>query len=345
MGFLTHKGKKGTTDITAIILNDEAIPDIEKYLEAEYGIKPKEKQLEEFRKLLEKYKNCGRLCEYECRTLRTKIEERKTPSDGAEKEDRILKALQFIETNTQQLYLKEASILIFGQSHALDPGNKDFGYILECVCRIIREADGKPQQYYEQLDDILNNYKIKKEPETIRLKGPVRLVIDGREIDVSQFKGGIEFIAEQKIEKITLDAETFVTVENKTTFNRMDCRERVVFYLGGYGNRFQKKFICSVFADNPNAKYLHAGDIDVNGFWIHHDLCRSTNVPFSLFCMSVKELSNPLFRDCLNQLTENDKQRISQLKEIAEYRETAEFMERNNVKLEQEIISLSNAYS
>ena len=43
---------------------------------------------------------------------------------------------------------------------------------------------------------------------------------------------------------------------------------------------------------NRNASYLHFGDIDAGGFWIHHNLCEITGVNFELFSMSADELGN-----------------------------------------------------
>ena len=59
-----------------------------------------------------------------------------------------------------------------------------------------------------------------------------------------------------------------------------------------------------------------------------------------MYHMSECDLENPLYTQCLKQLTESDRTRLSKLREMPEYGECIEYMLENNVKLEQEIISL-----
>lgn len=95
-----------------------------------------------------------------------------------------------------------------------------------------------------------------------------------------------------------------------------------------------------IYKNNPNIKYMHFGDIDAGGLWIHHNLCEITGVKFQLFCMSEKELADPTYKTCLHKLSENDVVRMQELKAIREYKNVVDFMIKNNAKLEQEIVSL-----
>ena len=65
-----------------------------------------------------------------------------------------------------------------------------------------------------------------------------------------------------------------------------------------------------------------------------------TGVPFSLWHMSVEELKNPRYAGCLQKLTPGDRKRLKKLRGTELYRQTAEYMLQENVKLEQEIVSL-----
>jgi len=114
----------------------------------------------------------------------------------------------------------------------------------------------------------------------------------------------------------------------------------VTFYLGGYANRDQRDFIKKIYEDNPGVTYLHFGDIDAGGFWIHHHLCQVTGVPFGMFHMSFQELKNSEYRKCLHPLTEGDITRMQELAVMPEYRDVIKYMLEHRVKLEQEIISL-----
>ena len=340
LGFVKYDIESNTSAIRYITLLDDRLSDIEDYLESKYGIMPATKEIEVFKSLIDEYSGSCHLCKYECDKLFATLSQGKVPTVSLEKEQNILKGLKFIDCNKDKLFLKEASMHIYGTSHSLDPGNSDFGYVLESICKVIREADDKPIQYFEQLDDILKDYGILKEPESIRVKGPVALYIKGKRLDIPQFYNGIEFSAGETIEKIEILCNTFMTIENKTAYNRMCANDMVCFYLGGFGNRFQKEFIRTAYKDNKQAMYFHFGDIDINGFWIHHDLCKSTDVPFELFHMGIPELSNPLYKDCLQPLTDTDNERLSQIGALEEYAETIKYMAANNIKLEQEIICL-----
>ena len=156
------------------------------------------------------------------------------------------------------------------------------------------------------------------------------------------FSDGIEFSADElkDLQEIRVNAERFITVENKTAYYRCSGENSVYFYLGGYTNRTQRDFLKKVKGDNPNLKFLHFGDIDAGGFYIHDHLCRMTGVPFSLWHMSVEELKNPRYAGCLQKLMPGDRKRLKKLRGTELYRQTAEYMLQENVKLEQEIVSL-----
>ena len=133
----------------------------------------------------------------------------------------------------------------------------------------------------------------------------------------------------------------FMTIENRAAYLRYAKDDVVVFYLGGYANRYQRDFIKTVYMSNRNASYLHFGDIDAGGFWIHHNLCEITGVNFELFSMSADELGNKEFASCLHELSGNDRVRLRELKKIDVYEDVVRYMLHNNVKLEQEIVSLT----
>lgn len=107
-----------------------------------------------------------------------------------------------------------------------------------------------------------------------------------------------------------------------------------------YANRYQRDFIKMVHASNSDVRFMHFGDIDAGGFWIHRNLCEVTGVDFGLFGMSVNELQNLAYDSCLHKLTDNDRTRLQELKEIDIYTNVIQYMLDNHIKLEQEIVSL-----
>ena len=98
-------------------------------------------------------------------------------------------------------------------------------------------------------------------------------------------------------------------------------------------------FIKKLISDNPDKEYLHFGDIDAGGFWIHKKLCEQTNQHFDLFHMNENDLKNLNYSCCLKSLSENDIKRLNSLKTINEYSKCITYMIKFNKKLEQEIIS------
>ena len=64
-----------------------------------------------------------------------------------------------------------------------------------------------------------------------------------------------------------------------------------------------------------------------------------TGIKFNMYHMSIGELADPEYRECLRQLTDTDKKKLKNLVQKDVYRETVEYMLRYKVKLEQEIVS------
>jgi hypothetical protein len=213
---------------------------------------------------------------------------------------------------------------------------------LEPVCKILRIHSNRSLKDDEMLDEILLDYHIAKEPQKLCVKGKAIIYISGMEIDISGFSEGIEFSAADlvDIQSIKLSVPEFMTIENRTSYHRYHKDDVVTFYLGGYTNRYQREFIKKVYIDNANVRYVHFGDIDAGGLWIHHHLCEVTGINFELFSMSTNELKNKEYASCRHELSDNDRTRLQELKEMKIYKEVVEYMLDNNVKLEQEIISL-----
>ncbi len=134
--------------------------------------------------------------------------------------------------------------------------------------------------------------------------------------------------------------DTIMTVENLTSFNRMERKNEFYLYLGGYHNCIRKEFLKKLYCTNIEKKWLHFGDIDPDGFLILRRLREDTGIPFTAFMMGTEELkkneafSKPLekndivkARNILNEVTEN------------QFNDIMSYMLQHNQKLEQEIIS------
>lgn len=334
MGFLTFETEKFSNEIRNIDLVDEKIEELEAYLEQTYHYESKASKRQYVEELIAVYSGRSPAAELECRKLRQALEKNRIPPKYLQAKD-LLKALVFIENNREELFLREASMLIYGDSKYLEEA------MLHPVCKALREFLGRPCGEDELEDEILEEYHIRREKQKLCLKGDVMLQNGGKELELGNFADGVEFFSDELdgIEHICVRVPEFITVENYTSWLRFRKEGAVSFYLGGYAARFQRDFLRKVQEDNPHLVFRHFGDIDAGGLYIHEHLCRVTGIPFQMYRMSCAELQDARFRSCLQPLTNRDRIRLKSLEKQGTYRELAAYMLEKNVKLEQEIIS------
>lgn len=334
MGFLTFETEKFSNEIRNIDLVDEKIEELEAYLEQTYHYESKASKRQYVEELIAVYSGRSPAAELECRKLRQALEKNRIPPKYLQAKD-LLKALVFIENNREELFLREASMLIYGDSKYLEEA------MLHPVCKALREFLSRPCGEDELEDEILEEYHIRREKQKLCLKGDVMLQDGGKELELGNFADGVEFFSDELdgIEHICVRVPEFITVENYTSWLRFRKEGAVSFYLGGYAARFQRDFLRKVQEDNPHLVFRHFGDIDAGGLYIHEHLCRVTGIPFQMYRMSCAELQDARFRSCLQPLTNQDRIRLKSLEKQGTYRELAAYMLEKNVKLEQEIIS------
>lgn len=345
-GFVTSEYEGFGTDLTGIYLVDDKIDEIEEYLAEQYGYVSKDTKLQKLETLIREYENRSPICHEECGKLKIILESRKLPKSiekSIEMLDDLFRVLSFVENNQKLMYIREVSMLVYGDSKYFENNT------LEPLCTLLQKYNTVPipgqtlsDGEYILLDEILKKYHVFKEPQKISIRGKALIRMCGKDIDISEFDEGIEFTVSElsKIECVQLLVTTFMTIENRTSYLRYKKENTVTFYLGGYANRDQRDFIRKIYESNPSVTYLHFGDIDAGGFWIHHHLCQVTGVPFGMFHMSFEELMEPDYRKCLHPLTERDITRMQELAVMLEYRDVIKYMLEHRVKLEQEIISL-----
>lgn len=333
-GFLTFRMNGFSNEILSIDLIDEKVEEAERYLSEKYQYESKHEKIRYIEGIIARYSGSSPIADLECEKLKMSLNKNRIPKQYLQTED-ILKALVFIEGNNRLLYVREASMLIYGSSKYLEDNT------LESVCRLIRSYHKRPCEENELPDEILSEYSIVKERQKICLKGNITIQKAGGQIELRVFDSGIEFYADelQQIQRIEVHTSKFITVENRTSYMRCQGEDTSYFYLGGYVNRFQRDFLKIVYRDNPVCLYFHFGDIDAGGFYIHEHLCRVTGIPFQMYQMSIRQLQEERYQTCLQNLTGNDKKRLSSLCKQESYQALAEYMLEHDVKLEQEIIS------
>lgn len=331
--YITTSKLKFSEDYEKIYLNLDYINKLEEYAANELSITPRSFAVDGLKAIIKKYRNKGAITDYYINGLEDTINNRSIQLD-VDKEKDILKILSFLEYNNEYLYIREASMLIFGDSKYLEDNRKSqVSSILSKYYTSIGE------EIFEE-ENLFEKFSIYDTDQDICIKGPIIIKFEDKVIDINGLSGGVSFSIKDidKIKNIIVNGDKVMTIENKTSFLRMNNGDCYV-YLGGFATKPQIAFIKKLISDNPNKEYLHFGDIDAGGFWIHKKLCEQTKQFFDLFHMSEDDLKNINYLSCLKSLSENDIKRLNSLKTIKEYSNCITYMIKFNKKLEQEIVS------
>lgn len=267
--------------------------------------------------------------------LLERLEENKSVKEFIELENlqesrKLIHAIETIEKNREDLYLREFSIRAFQDS-------KEFEKMISKVFHIYKRFDGRCQNM--EIREWLSEHNIYQTPNYVYLKGEVCIWMKDREIDLSYFKQGLG-ISGEDIEKIEIvkndDVEKIITIENLTTFFRWKEKNSLIIYLGGYHNTTRRNLLCKIYQTYPKAEYYHFGDIDAGGFEIYYNLCERTKIPFQMYYMDLDILKK--YENYGKKLTENDKKRLQGMLDREEIQRLVKYMLEKNVKLEQECI-------
>lgn len=333
MGFVTADYLKFSNDIEKIYLLEEHLDALYEYLKDEYGVVPQSTISKLVRGIAEKYIYTGSIVQKYCENIIVQIEDPRCQLIPERIEDN-LKMISFLEKNKENLYVREVSMLVYGDSKWFENNN------YEEVCTFLRTATGKIRKEGEKNDTILSFFYVTPAEQEIFIKGGWTIEWEKYVLDISKFQGGIAIASSdvQSIKNISVNSESVMTIENKTSFQRLKDGDSAMMYLGGFANRHQIEFLKKVISNNPNVRYYHFGDIDIGGFMIHKHLCRETDKKFELYCMGIQQLCDMRFSHCLRELTDNDMRRIGTLMEEPYY-DVLKYMQEHNVKLEQEIVS------
>lgn len=334
MGVVTADYLKFSTDIEKVYLLEDRMETIYDYLKVQYGVKPQSTVVKQLKEMLAGYGRAGELVENYREAI---LQEAKEPGARIDlvKIKENLDMLKFLEENEENLYVREASMLVYGDSKWFEKNNYDE------ICSIARNTLGVPKEEDERNDTVLAYYHITPTEQEIFIKGEWKIEWDDFILETKKLQGGIAiaFGDVQGIRKITVHSPGMMTIENKTSYQRMNGGSVAKMYLGGFANRCQIQFLLKVIHDNPYIEYCHFGDIDIGGFLIHRHLCRMTSRNFVLYCMGTDQLRDARFRHCLKELTDYDRKRLESLLEEEPYSEVVKYMKEYNVKLEQEIVS------
>ncbi len=334
MGAVTVDYLKFSTDIEKIYFCENKADDIYQYIHDQFGITPQSAILKMIKAITARYKEAGELVGNYCRGLLCRAEDPRAQI-CPKRVEANLKMLRFLEENEEDLYVREASILVYGDSKWFEKNN------CEEICNLVRAVLEMPREEGERNDAVLAYFHIFPAEQEIFIKGDWKIEWETYVLETGKLKGGIALSScdVQEIQKIRVQAPRMMTIENKTSYQRMKSDGVVQMYLGGFASPRQIDFLKKVIRDNPHIIYEHFGDIDVGGFFIHRHLCQMTGKKFCLYCMGTEQLADERFRSCLKELTKNDQARLETLLEEEAYHTILIYMKEHQIKLEQEIIS------
>lgn len=322
-------------EIRRIAAIEEKIPEYYRIL----GREEKRELLVRERKLYESYVGKHPTLDQFCRQQLARLERGNKADYPLKRAEVLLKLVARILENREEILERELSIGLLGDSKVFHKSYRT------AVCNILEKNGDYGEKLYgvsnarEKELIILGEHNIHANPSYIYLRGHGEFVLEnGSTLQVTpDYPIALSAQAVEGMKKGRIMCKTAMTVENLTTFHRMQSEEIFYIYLSGYHNTLKQYVIKGLAAENPMLKWYHFGDLDPDGFFILEHLKSGTGIAFEAFHMGVEDLVR--YRDFGKRLEENDRKKIETLMAKGLYRKELSFMLQENIKLEQEIIS------
>ncbi len=118
---------------------------------------------------------------------------------------------------------------------------------------------------------LLAEHHVYSNPTYVYFKGNAEVLFDsGEKICVNRYMP-IAFSTEtlNQLKTIRILDQSVMTVENLTSFNRMQEEHAFLIFLSSYHNSVKQQFIRKIYDANPGLIWQHFGDIDPDGFYHH----------------------------------------------------------------------------
>lgn len=325
-GFIKIKAER-SGKISSVSLEENAIEQVYEYIKRT----PKADRNNQLTELWENYNNLpddlfSPLLEY-IKEQKIRISTNKAvqffDENFVDYED-LLNAVKAVLSNQNEIFIRELSVKLFNNSKRLEA--------IENPVRSLLYKYGE----YDDKETVLEEHNIIKTPTYVMVKGK-GILHCGETIDLSKIKGDIGLSTEtlKDLFSVELNGANVITIENLTNFHKYQSNNELVIYLGGFHNSIKRDFIKLVKKCNPGAVFKHFGDIDAGGFYILEHLKKKTGINFLSHNMDITTLEKN--KDHWMKLTENDINRLLSINEKTTcYKDSIEYMLKNNCKLEQE---------
>ena len=118
MGFVTADYLKFSDDIEKIYFSEEKLNAVYEYLKEEYGVIPQSIISKQVHEIVNKYICTEKIVQHYCESILAQVEDPRCIL-VPEKIEANLKMISFLEKNKENLYVREASMLVYGDSNGL----------------------------------------------------------------------------------------------------------------------------------------------------------------------------------------------------------------------------------
>ena len=326
--------ERGIPVISKIKLNTDSINEIYSVLKREDITVKRNREI----KMYTQYMGVHDIMDAFCKSQAERLNDYKDAKYTSDIALNILKLLKYVLGNNRDIMERELSVAVLGDTKLFEKSYKSR------ICSIMEEygelgLDLSVLDKKEKEKAILEEYQVFSNPSYIFFKGNVDIhYVDGSSISVTP-DNPIAILSEAiaRIEMIKVNSNQIVTVENLTSYNRIDDNRSTFIYLSGYHNTAKQRFLKKIAENNSGVSWFHFGDIDPDGYFILKNLIEKTRIAFVPLYMDVQQLIN--YKQYCKPLEKNDRVKANSLLEVHFYDEVMEFMLANNCKLEQEIIS------
>ena len=326
--------ERGIPVISKIKLNTNSINEIYSVLKREDITVKRNREI----KMYTQYMGVHDIMDAFCKSQVERLNDYKDAKYTSDIAINILKLLKYVLGNNSDIMERELSVAVLGDTKLFEKSYKSR------ICSIIEEygeleLDLSVLDKKEKEKAILEEYQVFSNPSYIFFKGNVDIhYVDGNSISVTP-DNPIAILSEAiaRIEMIKVNSNRIVTVENLTSYNRINDNKSTFIYLSGYHNTVKQSFLKKIAENNSGVSWFHFGDIDPDGYYILKNLVEKTGIAFVPLYMDIQQLIN--CKQYCKPLEKNDMVKANSLLKFHFYDEVMEFMLANNCKLEQEIIS------
>lgn len=278
------------------------------------------------------------------------LESGKTAKYKIKVAENLLRLLEFVLSNRQMILERELSIAVFGDTKIFEKEYrnkllyvlKTYGNYNDLILEIEEEKDNEKEEREEIEHSILEELNIYSNPKYVYFKGCAEITFeDGNSYKLSSdIPIALPMDKLNTIKSFMISDSAIMTVENLASYNRIHEKDYFVIYLAGYHNIAKQSLIKLIASQNDVKEWYHFGDIDPDGFLILENLKKKTGINFKPVYMSINELKK--YEKYTKKLEDNDTTKAQGLINKGLYVDIMEYMLKNNVKLEQEIVSWMN---